>query len=122
MTDQVAWLLELAIKPGELDNLKDLLAEMVAATEADEPGTLDYEWSIDDEGTTCHIWERYADSAATMVHLGNFGAKFAPRFMAALEPTRMVVYGSPSDDARQQLAGMGAVFMAPAGGFTRSAP
>ncbi len=55
-----------------------------------------------------------------MVHLDNFGTKFAARFMAALEPTRMVVYGDPSDEARRLLSTMGAVFMPPAGGFTRS--
>ncbi|MFQ5555220.1 MAG: putative quinol monooxygenase [Acidimicrobiia bacterium] len=119
MGKEVSWLLELSIKPGELDTGKALMAEMVDATRANEPGTLAYEWSMDDAGTTCHIYERYADSAATMAHMGSFGSKFADRFMAVFAPTGMTVYGEPDDEVRKALSAMGAVFMPPVGGFTR---
>ena len=64
------------------------------------PGTLNYEWFIDADGKNGQIYERYADSAATMTHLGAFGEKFAERFMAVLEPTRLLVYGDPSDEVK----------------------
>lgn len=66
MSDAVHWLLALNIKEGELDNFKALVKEMVDATKANEPGTLNYEWFVSDDEKTCHIYERYADSAATM--------------------------------------------------------
>ena len=119
MSDNVHWLLQLNIKEGELDNLKALMNEMVEATQANEPGTTNYEWFVSDDGKTCHIYERYVDSAATMVHLGNFGANFAERFLAILEPTSFVVYGDPSNEVREALAGMGAVHMSQTAGFTR---
>lgn len=118
MSDHVSWLLELALKPGELDNFKALMGEMVESTQA-ERGTLNYEWSISDDGEACHIYERYADSGAVMTHLGSFGAKFAERFLGAVDPTRFVVYGTPSDEVKEALGGFGPVYMAPFGGFAR---
>jgi quinol monooxygenase YgiN len=47
MDDQVSWLLEMTVKPGELDNLKALIKEMVESTRA-EPGALNYQWCISD--------------------------------------------------------------------------
>ena len=92
---------------------------MVEATRANEPSTLSYEWFITDDNKSCHIYERYADSDAVMTHLGAFGEKFAERILAISEPTRFMVYGNPSEDARKALSGFGAVFLAPIGGFAR---
>jgi quinol monooxygenase YgiN len=119
MNDNIYWMLELAIRGDSQEPLKALLDEMVAATQADEPGTLNYEWFISADGKQCHIYERYADSAALMTHLGNFGSKFAKRFMSLLQPTRFVVYGNTDDQVKSGLAGLGPVYMAPLGGFTR---
>lgn len=119
MSTQVHWVLELDIKDGQLANFKTLMAEMVEATKANEPGTTHYEWFVNDEETSCHIYERYVDSAAVMVHLGTFGEKFAERFLAALAPVRLVVYGNPSDEVRAALAGLGALHMTQVGGFDR---
>ncbi len=41
MGNQVAWLVELAVKPGELDNFRALMLEMVESTRG-EPGALSY--------------------------------------------------------------------------------
>ncbi len=119
MTDNVYWSLEVTITPGEFDNFKALMKEMVEATQTNEPNTLNYEWTITEDSQSCHIYERYADSAATMTHLGAFGEKFAERFMASAEPTRFVVYGAPNNEVKEALSGFAAVFMAPFGGFAR---
>ncbi len=119
MSDAVSWVLELSVKDGQLDAFKALAQEMSAATQADEPGAAIYEWFIDGDGKTIHIYERYTDSAATMVHLGNFGAKFAERFLACVDPSRLMVYGDPSDEVRGGLAGLGAAHMTQFAGFAR---
>ena len=79
MSENVYWVLETAIKPGEFENFKALMNEMVEDTQSNEPDTLNYEWTISENNETCHIYERYTDSAATMIHLGAFGEKFADR-------------------------------------------
>lgn len=119
MNNNVYWILELAVKDGELDSFRSLMSEMVDATQANEPGTLNFEWTISEDNKHCHIYERYVDSAATMTHLTTFGEKFAERFMAAVDPTRFVVYGDPNNDVKAALTEFGAVFMSPFGGFTR---
>ncbi len=45
MSDTVHWVLELSVKPGKLDGFKALMAEMVEATQANEPDATHYECS-----------------------------------------------------------------------------
>lgn len=122
MSQNVYWMLELDLKAGRVDDFRALMDEMVTATRENEPGALGYEWSLDDDGTRCHIFEHYANSDATMVHLGNFAEKFAARFLDILSPTKFVVYGYPDRQVREALAPFGATYMQPVGGFTRQAP
>ena len=117
---EIYWVFELAINPGRFGDLKTLMAEMVEATQRNEAGALDYEWTISDDRQVCHLYERYQDSAATMTHLESFGANFAVRFMEVVKPTRLVVvYGTPSAQVKEALAGLSPVYMAPFGGFRR---
>ena len=118
MSDNVFFIAGLAIRPGQLDAFKALMHDMVEATKANEPGALNYEWFISEDGTTCHIYERYADSAAVMAHMGNFAA-FGARWEATVEMKGATAYGTPSDEARALLAGMGGTLMGPLGGFAR---
>ena len=94
------------------------MAEMVSATK-NEPGTQGYEWFLSQDGTACHINERYVDSDAVLSHLGTFGTRFAERFLACFEPTSLSVYGEPSEEARAALDGFGASYLGWLGGFNR---
>ena len=119
MKNHVYWMLELEIQPGREQDFRVLMNEMVTATLANEPGTLTYEWSISEDGRMCHIFEEYTDSAATLVHLGNFGEKYAARFLEILSPKRFMIYGSPDQQVKDALAAFGAVYMQFAEGFKR---
>ena len=118
MSTVVSWNLQQAVRDGRLDDFRSLMHEMVESTRA-EAGAQAYEWFITEDGTTCHLYERYVDSDATMVHLGTFGARFAERFLSCVEPTGFNVYGDPSDEVRGVLDGFGAVYMGRFGGFAR---
>ena len=78
MDNAVSWVVELAVKPGKLESFRALMEEMVTSTR-EEQGALAYQWYVSDDGSTVHIYERYASSAAVMEHLGGFGSKFASR-------------------------------------------
>lgn len=119
MSKVIEWVLELDVQDGQADNIGPLLEEMVAATKADEPGTLHYEYYANADHTKITVLERYADNAAAMVHMGNFGAKFADRFIAAFAPIRFTVFGPAEDDLRAAVAGFGAVHMDHYKGFAR---
>jgi hypothetical protein len=94
MTGHVYWVLEVTINPGRFEELKTLVA-------------------------VCHIYERYEDAAAAMTHMESFGAHFVARFMEVVRPTRLVVYGAPSAQLKDALAGLNPVYMAPFSGFRR---
>lgn len=119
MSDTVHWVLELSVKPGKLDGFKALMAEMVEATQANEPDTTHYEWFISADEQSVHIYERYRDSAAVMTHMTTFGDKYAERFLDAVQPSRFVVYGNPSEEVMNTLGPIGAVHMPQIGGFAR---
>lgn len=113
----ISWNLQLSVNPGKLEEFRSLMHEMVNSTRGEE-GCLSYEWFLSDDGSVCHLNERYADSDATLTHLGIFGSKFAERFMACVTPTGVTVYGSPSDQLRGALEPFGAAYLGPFGGFT----
>jgi quinol monooxygenase YgiN len=117
MSEQIFWLLEVAIHPDKLDAFKAVAAGLIAATEK-EPDTLSYEWSLSADQTVCHIFERYRNSDAIMAHMASFHP-FAERFLAACQPSRFHVYGVPSETVKTALADLGPVYFATFGGFNR---
>lgn len=119
MNENIYWVLELAVQPERLNDLRSLMQEMVAAARNNEPGTLNYEWNLSADGTVCHIYVRYENPAAVMLHMAAFGTKFTSRFAALARITRMTVYGVPSAEVKAALAPYGAVYLAPLGGFKR---
>ena len=120
MSTEVSWLLESKIEDGRLQDLKMLIGEMSERAEASEPGTLNYLWSISDDRSTDHLYERYESSKAALTHLASFNANFAERFLKLATPTRMSIYGSPNETLKQEMAGMAPVYFQLAGGFVRA--
>jgi hypothetical protein len=74
---------------------------------------------ISDDNTTAHNFDRYSDSAAAKMHLEAFLANYAGRYMAAVDTSRLSVYGAPSDEVKVILNGFGAVYFGLIEGFTR---
>ncbi len=119
MAGYVSWVLDLELADGKEEAFRELMDEMVAATHANEPGTLAYEWSLDESGKICTIYERYIDSAAVMVHMTSFGANYAERFITLLKPIKAVVFGFPDGEVKKALAPLGPIYMTQVGGFSR---
>lgn len=119
MSDIIEWVLEMRVQEGQADMVQPLLEEMVAATQQDEPGALHYEYYMPEDRSTCTVLERYADNAAVMTHLGNFGAKFSERFLTAFAPERFTVYGPANEEVRAALKGFGATHQSMVAGFHR---
>ena len=117
--DHVFWILEADIKAGQLDKLKALMREMVEGTRRDEPRALNYEWFIADDGKSLHLYERYADADAVMVHRENFAQKYSERFFACLTITKMTLYGKLNSEIRAAFAPSNPVYMSMADGFAR---
>lgn len=116
MTEDIYWLLKLELQADQDAAFDALMTEMVDAT-LNESGAKSYEWHR--TGSSVHIYERYASSDHAMIHMQNFGANFADRFLAILTPTTLEVYGPAKDDLRDTLTPVGAVFHEQVGGFDR---
>ena len=115
-TDDIAWTLTAELAEGQEDTFNALMAEMVESTRA-EAGAKSYEWHR--AGNVVHINERYETNDDAGIHLANFGANFAERFLAILSPTGLQVYGPAEGGVREGLAGFGASFFDQVGGFDR---
>ena len=114
MGDQISWWVELAVKPGQLDNFRALTAEMTATTRR-ERGVLSYQRFVSDDCKFIHVYERYVDSAAAEAHLRQFEKNFAGRFLDMANRTRFIVFGNPSDELKVLLDGFGATYLKPFG-------
>jgi len=118
-SSEVYWDLTVTVPPGNMDKFKEVVAGLVAASKQ-EPGTLEYEYTVSADNGTVDIIERYVDSAAVVHHVvDNFGAHFSKQFLALVKPTRFVVYGTPSAEAQKVLAGFNPIYLTPFDGFTR---
>jgi quinol monooxygenase YgiN len=117
--DHVYWVITSSVKEGQLENLKALGAEMVSATQKNEPGTLHYDWNLSEDAKTCFFFEHYKDSAAVMVHTKTFGEKYADRIFTMIDIQSFEIFGNPSDEVKEVYAGFGAHFNGSIGGFTR---
>ena len=117
MSNQIYWLLEVAIKPEKLDAIRSVALDLIAKTES-EPGTLAYQWNLSEDETVCHIYERYQNADAVLTHVQSFGT-FAARFMEASNPTRFHVYGPVNDAVKEALADLQPVYFSDLGGFSR---
>ena len=118
MSDTISWVVDVNIKPGQLNAFKGLVDELVASTR-NEPNTLTYEYFLSADDVNCHIYERYADSAAAMVHLGTFGQNFADRFLSMVDLNGIKVYGPVSEELQGAMGSMGAAFLGQFNGFAR---
>ncbi len=116
MDSQVSWLVELTVKPGQLDNFRTLTGEMVESTRG-ERGVLSYGRFISDDGSVVHAYERYADSSAALAHLRAFETKFGGRFLGMVDRRRFTVFGTPTGELRRILDRLGATYLRPFGDF-----
>jgi quinol monooxygenase YgiN len=117
MSDSVFFVFELEVKPGQIDELRNVMDEMVALTRT-EPGTVNYEWFLSHDGTACHIYERYADSEAVLAHGATFPESLNERFQA-FRPVRLTAYGKISEALREAVSELTPTFLEPLGGFVR---
>ncbi len=115
---KISYSLEFNITAGQLDAFKAIASGYIAAAEANEPGTLRYQWYLNADATKCLLHEKFASSEACLAHLGNVGPTL-PNLLALAPVTRFEVTGEPSDELKAALADLQPVYYAPMDGFDR---
>jgi len=117
MSGEIAWQVELAIRPGELENFRILTSAMVESTKG-ERGVLIYERFVSADGMVVYVYERYADSAAAVAHLLAFAHMYGERFAQLVERRRFMVFGTPSAELKRILDRFDATYLRPFDGFS----
>jgi len=119
MSETIVLIIEGQVKPGALVDFTAQIKNLVDVTKTNEPDTLIYEYYLADDKTSFQIYERYRNSAATVLHLNSFIEKFSQDFQTVAETTSVKVYGSPDQDVKQILDGFGAIYIGQICGFQR---
>jgi quinol monooxygenase YgiN len=93
-----------AIHEGKLEEFKALAAQCVRTVREKEPGTLQYEWFLNQARTQCVVQETYKDSEAVLQHIANL----APTLAALLQVADWTfeLFGSPSPELVQAAANL----------------
>ena len=116
MFENIGWIVEAKIKDGQLAAFKAIMNEIVEET-LREDGTLNYQYYVSDGGDVL-VYERFRDVDAAHIHIGTWN-KYAERWVAAAEPTRMVHLGNLPEDLRAQHAALSPLWLKPFGGFAK---
>lgn len=126
MSEDLFFVVELEVKPHQIDDLKEVASEMVGLAKANEPGTRNYEYFLNKDAGICHIYERYDSPAALQAHSGSFPQELQTRSQA-FRPLRLSAYGTIPNELREQrispiskaVPGFIASFFDPLSGFAR---
>ncbi len=115
---KVSYLIQFTIADGKSEEFESKARAYTAATEANEPDTLGYQWYRAEEGSICLLQETFASSEALLHHLGNVGPSL-PELLAIAPITRFEVLGSVSAEARGALDTLGVKYFPLMVGFER---
>jgi quinol monooxygenase YgiN len=93
------------IKPGNLETFKALIPKMIAEVMENDPGTLVYEWFLNEDIMECVAWEVYKDSDSVLAHTGNIGGYLDQ--MLELSDASIEIFGNPSQELIDAAEGLG---------------
>ena len=114
----VAYLFEMTIQDGKVDEFKEKAAAYTAAVKDGEQGTLEYQWWLSEDGTRSLLKEAFDSSESLLKHLENVGPSL-PDLLAIAPITRFEVFGEVSPEARSELDSLGAQYVTHLVGFER---
>lgn len=116
--DTIHYTLQFDVADGKMAEFEALADEAIAYVEANEPGTVVYQWN--QGGATIQLHERFADEAAMMTHAsGTAATDVFPKLMEISTVSRFDILGDVSDDAKGALEGMGGSVYGSWKGFDR---
>lgn len=82
------------------------MAEAMVAVSRDEPGTVVYDWYLDEAAATGTLYEAYASAEALKVHgSGTVFSELAPRYADAVRVAGVDVFGAADGMPRRDVLG-----------------
>ena len=114
----VAYLIEMTIEAGKVDEFKEKARAYTEAVQAGEPGTLEYQWWLSEDDSRGLLKETFDSSESILTHFGNVGPSL-PELLAIAPFTRFEIFGEVTDAAREALDPLGAKYFSHLVGFER---
>ena len=96
------------IHPGKLEEFKAIAEKCIQSAREKDPGTLQYDWFLNDEGTICTVCEKYQDSNSVLAHAANLGNLLAD--LDTVGDLEIIVCGDTSDELKAATEGMNISF------------
>jgi quinol monooxygenase YgiN len=82
------------------------MADGMVAVSRDEPGTVVYDWYLDEPAGTATLYEAYASREALDAHTGGkVFTELAPKYLDALRVVSVDVFGAAADLPRRDVLG-----------------
>lgn len=117
--DAISWTLVLTLNPQKVERWQNLLQDIVSEVEANEPGTLNYQWSISEDKKSAQVYERYANAESAIKHMANFAKKFGTPFFDPVVTKHLLVYGDPGEEVRNHIKEYHPKYQSPVMGLNR---
>ena len=92
------------IKEGNLEAFKAIIPDIIAEVMESDPGTLVYEWFLNEDLMECVVWEVYESSEAVIAHSGNVGGYLDQ--LVNLADFSLELYGNPSEELLGAVEGL----------------
>ena len=102
MTEPILYIDVSDIRPGKLDTVKALMADLVAFVEANEPQLIAYQFFIDDSEQTMTCVALHPHSASMELHM-NIGWEKFRAFSEHIDQRSIDVYGDASENVIARL-------------------
>jgi len=108
-------------KPGKLNELKDIYAQVCSDMEQNEPGALIMQYYADDNANELVVHDLFQDAQALGFHLGVTAAAHFPALLEIAQPGPFYFMGDVPEEMQQAALGMGlqAQFSGRLGGFEK---
>jgi quinol monooxygenase YgiN len=89
----------------DADRFREMATAMVAVSR-EEPGTVVYDWYIDDAGATGTLYEAYASPEALKAHgSGTVFSELAPRYADCVRVSKVDAFGAADGMPRRDVLG-----------------
>ena len=108
-------------KPGKLDELKSIYAEVTEAMKQNEPDAQAVHCYVSEKDNALYVRDEFKDAAAMGFHLGTTAAGHFPQLLAIADPGPFMFFGDVPAELQQATEQMqlGAEFSTHAFGFDR---
>ncbi|MDQ4073746.1 MAG: antibiotic biosynthesis monooxygenase [Thermoproteota archaeon] len=112
---------EFTVEEGKIEDFKKLIQEIARTVQETEPGTITYQFYLNNDNTKCIVHETYENSDAAINHMNGIASKtILPKIFEVAKINRFDTYGIPSEELQKiLLAGFGSEMYNLFTGFSR---